>query len=254
MTTAMKQTDRYRILKEEGMSEAEILKNFKEKKAEMKVFSWEQREIDTLMTPWDSIRYHKNFLRAGFMAMDPLTGHVKAYVGGPDFKFFKYDMVSTGKRQIGSTIKPYLYTLAMEEGMTPCDQVYHGPVTLITETGKSWTPRNPGMGAGGNVSIKWGLQRSSNWVTAYLMKQYSPYAFARLLSSFGLKTPADLVAPLLWDPTKHWYMKWWVPTPRSSTEASGRTYSGNLHRKLYGDEVATFVPQIKRNFQRVFLL
>lgn len=249
LTTAMKQTDRYRILKGEGMSEADILKNFKEKKVEMKVFSWEQREIDTLMTPWDSIRYHKNFLRTGFMAMDPFTGHVKAYVGGPDFKFFKYDMVSTGKRQIGSTIKPYLYTLAMEEGMTPCTSIYHGPVTLITETGEAWTPRNPGMGAGGTVSVKWGLQRSSNWVTAYIMKQYSPYAFARMLSSFGLKTPADPVVSLALGPNE-----------ASVYEMVG-AYSSFINRGIrvdpilvtriensFGDEVATFVPQMKEIF------
>jgi len=108
LTAAMRQTDRYRILKKAGFSEADILKNFKEKPVEMKVFSWDQREVDTVMTPWDSIRYHKYFLRTGFMAMDPFTGHVKAYVGGPDFKFFKYDMVSTGKRQNWSTIEPYL--------------------------------------------------------------------------------------------------------------------------------------------------
>ncbi len=167
----------------------------------MKVFSWEHREIDTLMTPWDSIRYHKNFLRAGFMAMDPLTGHVKAYVGGPDFKFFKYDMVSTGKRQIGSTIKPYLYTLAMEEGMTPCDGMIHGPVTLMPEVGEPWEPRNTRKASGEFVSIKWGgLQNSDNWVTAWLMKQFSPYTFARMLQSFGLKTPADPVVSLALGP------------------------------------------------------
>jgi penicillin-binding protein 1A len=197
MMNAMRQTDRYRGMKKAGFSEDEILKEFKNHKTEMKVFSWKGGEIDTVMTPWDSIRYHKSFLRAGFMAMDPFTGHVKAYVGGPDFKFFKYDMVSTGKRQIGSTIKPFLYTLAMEEGMTPCDQMLHVPQTLITETGQEWSPKNAGAGnVGEMVTIKWGLQNSSNWVTAYLMKQFSPYAFARLLKSFGLKSPIDPVVSL----------------------------------------------------------
>lgn len=200
MKAAMRQSERYRVLKKGGLSEEEIIRNFKEEPVEMKVFSWENREIDTLMTPWDSIRYHKNFLRTGFMAMDPLTGHVKAYVGGPDFKFFKYDMVSTGKRQIGSTIKPYLYTLAMEEGMSPCDELIHEPITLMDENGKPWTPRNPGQNSGQRVNIKWGLQNSSNWVTAYLMKQFSPYAFARMLQSFGLKTPADPVVALALGP------------------------------------------------------
>ncbi len=196
MTTAMKQSERYRVLKKGGLSEEEILKNFKEKPVEMKVFSWENREIDTIMTPWDSIRYHKYYLRAGFMSMDPLTGHIKAYVGGPDFKFFKYDMVSTGKRQIGSTIKPYLYTMAMEEGLSPCDGMIHGPVTLIPEVGEPWTPKNGHKATGEFVTIKWGLQNSDNWVTAWLMNQFSPYAFARMLQSFGLKTPADPVVSL----------------------------------------------------------
>ena len=249
MTAAMRQTDRYRILKKAGFSEADILKNFREKAVEMKVFSWDQREVDTVMTPWDSIRYHKNFLRTGFMAMDPFTGHVKAYVGGPDFKFFKYDMVSTGKRQIGSTIKPYLYTLAMEEGMTPCDGMIHGPVTLITETGKEWTPRNPGHTSGQFVTIKWGLQNSSNWVTAYLMKQFSPYAFARMLQSFGLKTPADPVVSLALG-----------PNDASVYEMVG-AYSSFINRGIrvepmlvtriedaYGNEVSTFVPDMKEIF------
>ena len=197
LANAMRQTDRYRGMKKAGFSEDEILKEFKNHKTEMKVFSWKGGEIDTVMTPWDSIRYHKSFLRAGFMAMDPFTGHVKAYVGGPDFKFFKYDMVSTGKRQIGSAIKPFLYTLAMEEGMTPCDQMLHVPQTLITETGQEWSPKNAGAGnVGEMVTIKWGLQNSSNWVTAYLMKQFSPYAFARLLKSFGLKSQIDPVVSL----------------------------------------------------------
>lgn len=200
MKTAMRQTERYRVLKKAGLSEEEIIKNFKEEPVEMKVFSWENREVDTIMTPWDSIRYHKNFLRTGFMAMDPINGHVKAYVGGPDFKFFKYDMVTTGKRQIGSTIKPYLYTVAMEEGMSPCDGMIHGPVTLMPEVGEPWTPRNGRAATGEFVTIKWGLQNSDNWVTAYLMKQFSPYAFARMLTSFGLKTPADPVVSLALGP------------------------------------------------------
>ena len=249
ITVAMKQTDRYRILKKAGFSEADILKDFKEKPVEMKVFSWHQREVDTVMTPWDSIRYHKNFLRAGFMAMDPLTGHVKAYVGGPDFKYFKYDMVTTGKRQIGSTIKPYLYTLAMEEGMSPCDGMIHGPVTLITETGEEWAPRNSRGATGEFVSIKWGLQNSDNWVTAYLMKQFSPYAFARMLQSFGLKTPADPVVSLALG-----------PNDASVYEMVG-AYSSFINRGIrvepmfvtriedsYGNEVASFVPEMKEIF------
>ncbi|HTN69216.1 MAG TPA: transglycosylase domain-containing protein [Dysgonamonadaceae bacterium] len=201
LEVAMRQSGRYRDLKKEEKKEEDILKIFKNETMEMKVFSWEKGEIDTTMTPWDSIRYHKGFLRAGFMAMNPTTGHVKAYVGGPDFNFFQYDMVNTGKRQIGSTIKPFLYTLAMEEGMTPCDVMLHVPQTLTAETGELWTPRNPGArNVGETVTIKWGLQNSSNWVTSYLMKLFSPYAFARLLHSFGLESPIDPVVSLALGP------------------------------------------------------
>lgn len=182
---AMKITDRYKSLKKAGLSETEIKKDFNTP-VDMKVFSW-KGEIDTTMTPLDSIRYHKSFLRTGFMAMDTHTGFVKAYIGGIDYKFFQYDMVNMGRRQVGSTIKPYLYTLAMEEGMTPCDEMLHVEQVLITETGKEWRPRNATpKRIGEMVTIKWGLQNSDNWVTAYLMKQTSPYAFARLLHSFGI--------------------------------------------------------------------
>jgi penicillin-binding protein 1A len=182
--------------------------------------------------------------------MDPFTGHVKAYVGGPDFKFFKYDMVSTGKRQIGSTIKPFLYTLAMEEGMTPCDQVLHVPQTLITETGQEWSPKNAGAGnVGEMVTIKWGLQNSSNWVTAYLMKQFSPYAFARLLKSFGLKSPIDPVVSLALG----------ICDASVSEMVSG--YSAFANRGIrvdplmvtriedsYGNVIATFIPSMHEIF------
>lgn len=245
MMAAVRQSERYRVLKQGGLSEEEIIRNFKEKPVEMKVFSWEHREVDTLMTPWDSIRYHKNFLRTGFMAMDPLTGHVKAYVGGPDFKFFKYDS-ATGKRQIGSTIKPYLYTLAMEEGMSPCDGMIHGPVTLIPEVGDPWTPRNTRAATGEFVTIKWGLQNSDNWVTAWLMSQFSPYAFARMLQSFGLKTPADPVVSLA------------LGSNDASVYEMVGAYSAFINKGIrvepmivtriedsYGNEVATFVPRMK---------
>ncbi len=248
MQTAMRQTDRYRILKKQDWSEDKILSNFKDTPVDMKVFSW-KGEIDTTMTPWDSIRYHKSFLRAGFMAVSPITGHVKAYVGGPNFAHFKYDMVSTGKRQIGSTIKPYLYTLAMEEGLSPCDGMVHGPVTLIAETGVPWTPRNTRGAIGSFVTIKWGLQNSDNWVTAYLMSLFSPYAFARMLRSFGLKSPADPVVSLALG-----------PNDASVYEMAG-AYTAFVNRGIrvepllvtriedsYGNVVANFVPKLQEIF------
>ena len=156
MTRAMKQTDRYRIMKEAGCSEAEIKKAFNTK-YEMSVFSYEG-EKDTIMTPMDSLKYYKFFLRAGFMSMDPLTGHVKAYVGGPNYNYFQYDMAMVGRRQVGSTIKPYVYTLAMENGFSPCDQVRHVEQTLIDENGRPWSPRNASKKRYGEmVTIKWGL-------------------------------------------------------------------------------------------------
>lgn len=192
---AMKITDRYRAMKNSGLSESQIYKVFKEP-TEMKVFSW-RGEIDTIMSPLDSIRYHKQFLRTGFMAMDTHNGYVKAYVGGIDYKYFQYDMVNMGRRQVGSTIKPYLYTLAMEEGMTPCDEMHHVEQVLKTESGKQWIPRNSNQKRVGEmVTIKWGLQNSDNWVTAYLMKRTSPYAFARLLHSFGITGYIDPVVSM----------------------------------------------------------
>ena len=185
MTRAMKQTDRYRIMKEAGYSEAEIRKAF-DTKFEMSVFSYEG-EKDTIMTPMDSIRYYKHFLRAGFMSMDPTTGYVKAYVGGPNYNYFQYDMAMTGRRQVGSTIKPYLYTLAMENGFSPCDEVRHVEQTLIDENGRPWTPRNANKKRYGEiVTIKWGLANSDNWVTAYLMSKLNPYQLVRLIHSFGV--------------------------------------------------------------------
>lgn len=189
---AMHQTDRYRSMKKSGMNETEIRKEF-QKPVEMRVFSW-NGPVDTIMSPLDSIRYHKSFLRTAFMSMDPRTGHVKAYVGGIDYNDFQYDMINGGRRQVGSTIKPFLYSLAMIEGFSPCDQMLHVQQQLTDENGILWSPRNAGAKRVGEmVTLQWGLQNSSNWVTAYLMKQLSPYTFVRLLHSFGLKGDIDPV-------------------------------------------------------------
>lgn len=183
---AMKQSDRYRVMKNAGASESEIRKAFNTPE-QMSVFSWEG-EKDTVMTPMDSIRYYKFFLRAGFMSMDPRNGHVKAYVGGPNYHYFQYDMAMIGRRQVGSTIKPYLYTLAMENGFSPCDQVRHVQYTLIDENGEPWTPRNANDKRYGEmVTVKWGLSNSDNWVTAYLMSKLNPYNLKRLIHTFGVR-------------------------------------------------------------------
>lgn len=183
---AMRLSDRYRIMKKAGATEAEIKKAF-DTPEEMSVFSWEG-EKDTIMTPMDSIRYYKFFLRAGFMSMDPRSGHVKAYVGGPNYHYFQYDMAVVGRRQVGSTIKPFLYTLAMENGFSPCDEVRHVEYTLIDENGKPWTPRNANKKLIGDmVTVKWGLANSDNWITAYLMSKLNPYNLKRLIHTFGVR-------------------------------------------------------------------
>ena len=183
---AMRLSDRYRIMKKAGATEAEIKKAF-DTPEEMSVFSWEG-EKDTIMTPMDSIRYYKFFLRAGFMSMDPRSGHVKAYVGGPNYHYFQYDMAMVGRRQVGSTIKPFLYTLAMENGFSPCDEVRHVEYTLIDENGKPWTPRNANKKLIGDmVTVKWGLANSDNWITAYLMSKLNPHNLKRLIHTFGVR-------------------------------------------------------------------
>ena len=183
---AMRLSDRYRLMKKAGATEAEIKKAF-DTPEEMSVFSWEG-EKDTIMTPMDSIRYYKFFLRAGFMSMDPRNGHVKAYVGGPNYHYFQYDMAMVGRRQVGSTIKPFLYTLAMVNGFSPCDEVRHVEYTLIDENGKPWTPRNANKKLIGDmVTVKWGLANSDNWITAYLMSKLNPYNLKRLIHTFGVR-------------------------------------------------------------------
>ena len=199
MTRSMRQTDRYRALKKQGYKENEILDIFNTP-IEMSIFSYNGM-IDTVMTPLDSVRWNKYFLRCGFMSMDPHTGHVKAYVGGPNFSQFQYDMVNTGRRQIGSTVKPYLYTLAMNEGMWPCDSTINDAVTLIDGNGVAWTPRDEHVkNQGEMVTLNWGLQQSSNWVTAYLMSLYTPEQLVRLMRSFGIEGQLDPVVSICLGP------------------------------------------------------
>lgn len=196
---AMRQTDRYRIMKKAGVSEEEIKKAFNTPR-EMKVFSY-SGDVDTVMTPLDSMLYNKHFLRTGFMAMDPINGYVKAYVGGPNFEYFQYDMVSQGKRQIGSTVKPFLYTYAMEEGLTPCDQFLNAQPVLTDENGKVWAPRNSGSGRIGEmVDLRWALTNSNNWISARLISQLSPAALVRTMHNFGITSRLDPVMSLCLGP------------------------------------------------------
>jgi penicillin-binding protein 1A len=184
---SVRQCDRYRALKAEGLSENDIMKSFNTK-TEMTVFSY-KGEIDTVMTPLDSIKYYKTFLRCGFMSMCPQNGHVKAYVGGPDFVHFAYDMAMEGRRQVGSTIKPFLYSLAMENGFSPCDLAPNVQQTYMV-AGHAWTPRNGSKARYGDmVTLKWGLQQSNNWISAYLMSRLDPQQFVQLLHEYGINNP-----------------------------------------------------------------
>ena len=191
---AMRQSERYNTMLRGGYSREDIEKAF-HTPVEMKVFSW-QGEIDTIMTPYDSLRWQKQFLRADFMCMDSL-GYVKAYVGGPDFTFFQYDMVTAGRRQVGSTIKPLLYTLAMEEGRTPCDEELNSQPILYDANGRPWTPRDAGKERIGEmVTLQWGLMNSNNWISARVMSKLSPEAFVRMLHSMGIRNQLDPVLSL----------------------------------------------------------
>ena len=184
---SVRQCDRYRALKAAGLSENDIMKSFNTK-TEMTVFTY-KGEIDTVMTPLDSIKYYKTFLRCGFLSMCPQNGHVKAYVGGPDFVHFAYDMAMEGRRQVGSTIKPFLYSLAMENGFSPCDLAPNVQQTYMV-AGHAWTPRNGSKARYGDmVTLKWGLQQSNNWISAYLMSKLNPQAFVTLLHEYGIRNP-----------------------------------------------------------------
>lgn len=179
---SIRQSERYRAMKELGATDDEIQKAFRTP-VEMSVFTY-HGAVDTVMTPLDSIRYIKSFLRSGFVSMDPRNGAVKAYVGGVDFTHFTYDMATQGRRQVGSTIKPFLYALCMSNGMSPCDVAPN-----VQRSYGNWTPRNGSKARYGQmVTLKWGLAQSNNWISAYLMSRLNPQDFLRILNDFGINT------------------------------------------------------------------
>jgi penicillin-binding protein 1A len=200
LTNAMKQSDRYRRLRNAGYSEKEIIANFKTP-TEMRLFSW-KGDVDTTLTPWDSLRYYKFYLRSSFMAVDPHTGFIKAYVGGPDYRYFQYDGAMDQKRQVGSTIKPFLYTLAMQEGYSPCDKVPNSPVTFKTPTTENpdsiWTPKNSGPTNYDEkmVTLQWGLAFSVNYISAYLISKFKPQPLAEIIKRAGVKSDVPAVPAL----------------------------------------------------------
>ena len=187
LNRSVRQSERYRVLHEDGATEAEIQQSFRTP-TRMSVFTY-HGSVDTTMTPLDSIRYYKSFLRSGFVSVCPQNGHVKAYVGGLNYEYFAYDMVMEGRRQVGSTIKPYLYSLAMENGFSPCDEAPNVQETYMV-AGRPWTPRNGSRARYGEmVTLKWGLQQSNNWISAYLMSKLNPQAFVDLLREYGIRNP-----------------------------------------------------------------
>jgi penicillin-binding protein 1A len=194
LMTALRQSDRYYSLRRAGVTEDSIMKVFNTE-FKMKVFSWDG-EKDTVMTPLDSIRYYKYFIRSGFMVEDPTNGHVKAYVGGPDFRYFKYDAVTQQRRQIGSTIKPFLYTIAMQNGYSPCYEVENIPQSFYDfATDTIYTPRSSGPKAyhGKMVTLKWGLSQSENYISAWLIQQFSPATVADIMHKMGIRSFIDPV-------------------------------------------------------------
>ncbi len=197
---AIRQSERYRVMKIAGYSDAEIMEAF-DKPVDMTVFSYDGGQVSKTMSPRDSVIYQKMFLRAGFMSMDPLTGEIKAYVGGPNFHFFQYDMAGVGRRQIGSTVKPFLYTYAFEEGYTPCDQFLNSQPSIVLSTGQVWSPRNAGHAREGQmVDLYWALTNSNNWISARLMSELSPSTLARTMHTFGITNHLDPVMSLCLGP------------------------------------------------------
>ena len=250
MNTAIKRTERYRRMKEAGKSEREIRAAFNQKQP-MQVFTWNGFR-DTLMTPLDSLRYYKSFFWAGFMAMEPRTGHIKAYVGGPDYHYFQYDMVSMGKRQVGSTIKPILYTLAMQEGLGPCDKVLNVPQTFVLPDGTTWTPRNSTTKREGEmVTLKWGLANSVNNISGWVVKQFTPAAIVQMAHKMGITSYIDPV-PAIFLGTSDISVKEMVSA--FTVFANNGVYNNpQMVTKIedkYGNVLATFYPESREVISR----
>ena len=245
---AIKQSERYRVAKVAGLSDAEIEQQFNTP-FDMTMFSYDG-PVDTTMTPRDSILYTKHFLRAGFMAMDPTNGHVKAYVGGPDFRFFQYDMVSRGKRQVGSTIKPFLYALAMEgdesgsDSFTPCSMLSNTQPVITLPDGQTWMPRNSGKARVGEmVDLRWALTNSNNWISARLIQEVHPSELVKYMHNMGITSKLPAVPSLALGPAE-------ISLREMVTGYSAFANQGSYSQPLYvtaitdnsGNVLATFRP------------
>ncbi len=246
MNNAIRYSERYYQMSRAGFSEDAIHKSF-DKEYKMKVFTY-KGERDTIMTPRDSIMHHKRIMRAGFVAMDPRNGNVKAYVGGTNFKYFKYDMAKQGKRQIGSTIKPFVYTFAIDQlGLTPCTMVPNLPVTIETATGAAWSPKEAGNVEYDGVMhpLAWGLAMSRNNYSASVMKQAKqPSAVANFIHNLGIRSYIDPVPALC------------LGTSESNVFEMVGAYSTFVNQGVYtdpifvtriedrqGNVISTFIPQ-----------
>ena len=193
MNQAVKRSERYRRLKRDGVEMDSIIKNFNTP-TDMHIFKWDG-PVDTVMTPMDSILYYKYFLQCGVMAMETHTGFVRAYVGGINYSYFQFDHVTQGKRQVGSTFKPFLYTLAMQEGeYSPCYKVPNISYSVELGDGTYWTPRNSSDDrVGEEVTLKWALANSNNWISAYLIKRFSPQSVANMAHQMGITSDIPAV-------------------------------------------------------------
>jgi penicillin-binding protein 1A len=196
MEQSMKRSARYIQLRGEGVPDDSIRLIFNTP-IRMRVFSW-RGPVDTVMTPMDSIRYAKYFLQAGMMAMEPATGYVRAYVGGINYRFFQFDHVKLSRRQVGSTFKPFLYSLAMQEGeFSPCSRVANIQYSVELPDGKLWVPKNTnGKRIGQQVTLKWALANSNNWISAFLIKRYSPQSVIDMARKMGVTAEMDPVPSL----------------------------------------------------------
>ncbi|MDR0437694.1 MAG: transglycosylase domain-containing protein [Bacteroidales bacterium] len=194
LTQAMRQSDRYRQMKNEGASNSEIEEAFKTPE-KMRVFAWGGSK-DTVMSPWDSLIYYKWFLHTGMMSIEPQTGHVRAYVGGINYDYFQFDNVTGGRRQVGSTFKPFVYTMALAEGFSPCDEVPNVRVCVEQAGQEDWCPKNSTTAREGEmVTLKWALANSVNYVSAYLIKRFSPQSVVNLVRKMGLNLKDSEAVP-----------------------------------------------------------
>lgn len=239
-------SDRYREMKQAGFSTEEIEASFL-KPCPMKVFTY-KGERDTLLTPRDSILHHKRIMRASMVAIDPHTGFVKAYVGGTNFRYFKYDMAKQGKRQIGSTIKPFVYTFAIDHlGLTPCTMVPNLPVTIETANGTAWSPKEAGQVEYDGVlhPLMWGLAMSRNNYSAWIMKQAKePQAVSDFIHNMGIRSFIDPVSALCVGSSES---NTYELVSAFSTFANGGVHNDAIFvtriEDRQGNLIASFIPQ-----------